>query len=40
VPVRVRQGAETTGRNWSGVEASEWSKRMLEALDNGVRGGK
>jgi len=33
VPVRVRQGAETQGRDWSWVEASGWSERMLAALE-------
>ena len=27
-------------REWSWVEASVWTDRMLAALDNGVRGGK
>jgi RNA-directed DNA polymerase len=34
------QGAETRGRDWSWVEASVWSERMLAALENGVKGGK
>jgi RNA-directed DNA polymerase len=37
---RATQGAETRGRDWSWVEASVWSERMLAALENGVRGGK
>ena len=40
VPVRATQGAETHGRDWSWVEASVWSERMLAALENGVKGGK
>jgi len=40
VPERARQGAETQGRDWSWVEATVWSERMLAALGNGVRGGK
>ena len=40
VPARARQGAETQGRNWSWVEATVWSERMLAALGNGVQGEK
>jgi RNA-directed DNA polymerase len=40
VPKRARQGAETQGRDWSWVEATVWSERMLAALENGVKGGK
>ena len=40
VPARATQGAEIQGRNWSWVEASVWSERMLAALGNGVKGGK
>jgi RNA-directed DNA polymerase len=40
VSERTTQGAETHGRNWSWVEASVWSERMLAALENGVKGGK
>ena len=32
VPKRARQGAETRGRDWSWVEATVWSERMLAAL--------
>lgn len=38
--VRTTQGAEAHGRDWSWVEASVWSERMLAALENGVKGGK
>src|ERR1700681_17266 len=38
VPARATQGAEA--RNWSWVEASVWTERMLSALVNGVKGGK
>src|SRR6266849_4898679 len=38
VPARVRQGAET--RDWSWVEASVWTDRMVSALVNGVKGGR
>lgn len=37
VPERARQGAE--GRDWSWVEASIWTERMVSALVNGVKGG-
>jgi RNA-directed DNA polymerase len=40
VPKAATQGAETGGRDWSWVEASVWSERMLTALNNGVKGGK
>ena len=40
VPERATQGAETQGRDWTWVEATVWSERMLAALGNGVRGGK
>ena len=38
VPARARQGAEA--RDWSWVEASVWTDRMVSALDNGVKGGR
>src|SRR5947209_13110852 len=38
VPVRATQGAEA--RNWSWVEASVWTERMVSALENGVEGGR
>src|SRR5882724_8068253 len=34
------QGADTQGRDWSWVEASVWTERMLAALENGVKGGQ
>ena len=37
VPARARQGAET--RDWSWVEATIWTERMVLALENGVKGG-
>ena len=37
---RATQGAEIGDRDWSWVEATVWSERMLAALANGVRGGK
>lgn len=40
VPERATQGAGTQGRDWSWVEASIWTERMLAALENGVQGGK
>jgi RNA-directed DNA polymerase len=38
VPARATQGAEA--RNWSWVEASVWTVRMVSALVNGVKGGR
>lgn len=40
VPVEAKQGAETPARDWSWVEASIWTERMLSALGNGVKGNK
>jgi RNA-directed DNA polymerase len=38
VPARATQGAKA--RNWSWVEASVWTDRMVSALENGVKGGR
>src|ERR1700720_2792975 len=38
VPARATQGAEA--RDWSWVEASVWTDRMVSALANGVKGGR
>src|SRR5712691_7165371 len=38
VPETATQGAEA--RNWSWVEASVWTERMVSALENGVKGGR
>jgi RNA-directed DNA polymerase len=38
VPARATQGAES--RDWSWVEASVWTDRMVSALENGVKGGR
>jgi hypothetical protein len=38
VPDRAKQGAEA--RDWSWVEASVWTDRMVSALDKGVKGGR
>src|SRR5262249_29710537 len=38
VPARATQGAEA--RDWSWVEATVWTERMVSALENGVRGGR
>src|SRR5215813_11643609 len=38
VPLRAKQGAEA--RDWSWVEASIWTDRMISALVNGVKGGR
>src|SRR5439155_16404179 len=35
---RATQGAER--RNWSWVEVSVWTDRMVSALENGVKGGR
>jgi len=40
VPERAKQGTEAAFRDWSWVEASVWTERMLAALDKGVLGGK
>jgi RNA-directed DNA polymerase len=40
VPEGAKQGADTNGRDWSWVEATVWTERMLSALENGVKGGK
>jgi RNA-directed DNA polymerase len=41
VPYTAKRGAKARGSGkWSWVEASVWTKRMLAALDNGVKGGK
>ncbi len=39
VPARVKQAEEIRSR-WPWVERSVWSERMLQALENGVQGGK
>ena len=40
VPVLATQGAEAgNDRDWSWVEASVWTERMVSALVNGVKGG-
>jgi len=40
VPEMAIQAADPPDRDWSWVEASVWTERMLAALDNGVKGGK
>jgi RNA-directed DNA polymerase len=41
VPEKATQGAEARRRGqWWWTEASVWTKRMVSALDNGVKGGK
>jgi RNA-directed DNA polymerase len=40
VPEKAKQAAEARPEKWAYVEASAWTDRMLEALDNGVKGGK
>jgi len=39
VPARATQGAEAR-KDWSWVEASVWTERMVSALENGVKGGR
>jgi len=38
VPARATRGAEA--RDWSWVEATVWTERMVSALENGVEGGR
>lgn len=40
VPDRAKQEAEAPPRDWSWVDTSIWTERMLAALDNGVKGSK
>jgi RNA-directed DNA polymerase len=41
VPALATQGAETgNDRDWSWVEATVWTERMVSALVNGVKGGR
>lgn len=41
VPEKATQGAEArSDRDWSWVEASVWTERMVSALVNGVKGGR
>lgn len=40
VPYAAKQGTEAHDRDWSWVEASVWTERMLLALENGVQGGR
>ncbi len=40
VPKLATQGAPTQDRDWSWVEATIWTERMLAALENGVKGNK
>jgi len=37
---RAKQEAEPRPRDWSWVETTIWTERMLAALDNGVKGSK
>ena len=37
---KTKQDPETRGQDWSWVEATVWTPRMLVALGNGVKGGK
>jgi len=40
VPNEARQDVETEGQDWSWVEESIWTERMLTVLGNGIKGGK
>jgi RNA-directed DNA polymerase len=40
VPEGAKQGSEARAQRWGWAEASVWTDRMLEALGNGVQGGK
>ena len=40
VSVKTKQAAEARERDWTWVEASIWTERMLAALGNGVKGGR
>jgi RNA-directed DNA polymerase len=40
VPDRAKQEADPPPRDWSWVETSIWTERMLAALGNGVKGSK
>jgi len=40
VPKSATQGAQAHDRDWSWVQATVWTERMLAALDNGVKGNK
>jgi hypothetical protein len=37
VPRAARQGGEACSQRWDWVESSVWTKRMLRALDEGVK---
>src|SRR3990170_4252338 len=38
VPKPATQGAQTHDRDWSWVQATVWTERMLAALQTGVKG--
>ncbi len=40
VPKWAIQGAQVHDRDWSWVQATVWTERMLAALENGVKGNK
>lgn len=40
VPEKTNPGIETAPSNWSWVETTIWTERMLAALGNGVQGGQ
>jgi len=39
VSQRTKQGGKACSERWSWVERTVWTERMLEALENGVKGG-
>jgi len=40
VPKPATQGAQAHDRDWSWVQATVWTERMLAALQTGVKGPK
>ena len=40
VPTKAKLGTETLDHDWSWVEESIWTERMLTVLGNGIKGGK
>jgi len=39
VSAKAKQAGEARPLDWVGVERTVWTERMLEALENGVKGG-
>jgi len=40
VPTKAKLGTEVHEHDWSWVEESIWTERMLTVLGNGIKGGK